>query len=88
MVTNALLNKQSPYDDVHSDSYNDLDGLDRFLSIKDVLHHVGIGKSTVYKLMNADYFPKSFRIQGTTTVVWSYAEIKEWMSKQRIREIK
>ena len=88
MATNALSNELSPYNNVYSDSYNDVEGLDRFLPIRDVLRHVGIGKTTVYKLMNADCFPKSFRIQGTTTVVWSYSEIKEWMDKQRIRGVK
>ena len=88
MATNALPNEPPLYNDVYSDLYNDVDGLDRFLSIRDVLHHVGIGKTTVYKLMKEGCFPKNFPIQGTTTVVWSYSEIKEWMDKQKIREIK
>ena len=86
--SNARFNELPPENDLYSDLYNGMDGLDTFLSIQDVLHHVGIGKTTVYKLMNAGYFPKSFHIQGTTTVVWSYSDIKEWMDKQKNKNIR
>ena len=90
MNTNALP-EHIHHTDIYADNpldSNSLSGLDVFLTLQDVLHHVGIGKTTVYKLMNAGCFPKNFPIQGTTTVVWSYSEIKEWMDKQKIREIK
>jgi len=90
MNTNALP-EHAHRIDIYSDNpldNNGVAGLDMFLTLQDVLCHVGIGKTTVYKLMKAGYFPKSFQIQGTTTKVWSYADIKRWMEAQRIKEVK
>lgn len=80
MGSNAAAKLQ--YVDIYSDDYS-VSGLDTFLSIHEVVNHVGIGKTTVYKLMNAGYFPKSIHIKGTTTVVWSFADISQWMAEQK-----
>ncbi len=90
MNSNALP-EHAHHIDIYADDpldKNSVAGLDVFLTLQDVLHHVGIGKTTVYKLMNAGYFPKNFQIQGTSTKVWSYADIKRWMEAQRMKEIK
>lgn len=56
---------------------------DHFLLLNDVMPLVGIGKTTVYKLMKEGLFPKNFSIHGSTTKAWSYLELMQWMEQQK-----
>jgi prophage regulatory protein len=42
---------------------------DRYLRAKEVYHLLGIGKSTLYKLISEGVFPKPTKL-GTRTSVW------------------
>lgn len=51
--------------------------IDRLLTRAEVERRVGLGRSSVYRLMRNGEFPEPFRI-GRTGVRWSAAEIEAW----------
>jgi predicted DNA-binding transcriptional regulator AlpA len=57
--------------------------LDRFLSKHDVLRHIGLSNTTLYKLIKDGNFPKQIRIKHCTNVVWSEFAVHQWMEEQK-----
>ena len=53
----------------------------RLISIKEVIHKTSLGRSTIYKYLDAEAFPKSVSI-GANRVAWLESEIDEWMEKK------
>ncbi len=53
----------------------------RLISIKEVIHKTSLGRSTIYKYLDADDFPKKVSI-GANRVAWLEREIDEWMEKK------
>ncbi len=50
----------------------------RLIRLKEVQHRVGLGRSTIYKRMSEERFPKS-RSLGPKCAVWVETEIEEWI---------
>ena len=56
---------------------------DRFLTISDVLAITTLSRTTIYKLIKNNHFPKQIRIQHCTNVVWSACAVSDWVEKQK-----
>ena len=54
---------------------------DRLLSIKEVLEMVGVSKSTLYKMIAEDRFPRPVRIR-LRGARWWQSEITEWVNSR------
>lgn len=53
----------------------------RFLRLKDVMSLTGLGRSTIYKFMDDEVFPKTIPLGGRA-VAWVESEIEEWMEQR------
>jgi len=51
---------------------------DRFLRAKEVYHLLGIGKSTLYKLIGEGEFPKPTKL-GPRTSVWRNSQVQAYI---------
>ena len=51
------------------------------LRLKDVEKTIGLKRSTIYNLMQANKFPKPSRI-GKRAVGWLYNDIKDWLENR------
>ncbi|WP_186055728.1 AlpA family transcriptional regulator [Burkholderia gladioli] len=51
------------------------------LNIKQVMEKVGLGKSTIYRMIAAGDFPKSFVLAGTRTA-WLDSDVDEWLAQR------
>lgn len=47
-----------------------------------VTEKTGLGKSTIYSLMERNLFPKSIKLAGGKAVAWVESEIDEWITQQ------
>jgi len=56
----------------------------KFLRIEEVKQRIGLGRTTIYKMVNEGTFPKPVRILGKK-VAWIDSEVDEWMM-QRIAD--
>ena len=54
---------------------------ERFLHLPDVKHPTGLGKTSIYRKINGETFPRQIPI-GSNLVVWLESEIMEWMNNQ------
>ncbi|NOH84670.1 AlpA family transcriptional regulator [Vibrio sp. 03-59-1] len=53
----------------------------RFLRLKEVMALTGLGRSSIYKFMDENTFPKSVPLGGRA-VAWVESEIEDWMSER------
>jgi len=53
----------------------------RFLRLKEVMASTGLGRSSIYKFMDEDTFPKTVSLGGRA-VAWVESEIEDWMSER------
>lgn len=53
----------------------------RFLRLQDVMSLTGLGRSTIYKFMADEVFPKTIPLGGRA-VGWLESEIEEWMEQR------
>lgn len=51
----------------------------RFLRLKELIHIVGLGKSTIYARINEGTFPAPIAL-GPRRVGWLESEIDQWVS--------
>jgi prophage regulatory protein len=51
---------------------------DRYIRIKELATMLGIGRSTIYKLIQNDKFPKQIKLTERTSV-WRLSVINEWI---------
>lgn len=57
--------------------------LDRYIRIKELAAMLGIGKSTIYRLISENKFPKQIKLTERTSV-WRMSTINEWVvSKEK-----
>jgi prophage regulatory protein len=56
---------------------------ERFLRIKEVIAKVGIGRATVYALMNSGRFPRSIKI-SQRIARWKESDIEQWMKERAL----
>ncbi|HEY9268544.1 MAG TPA: AlpA family transcriptional regulator [Methylotenera sp.] len=54
---------------------------DRFLRIKELSAMLGIGHSTIYRLIKQNKFPKQIKLTERT-VVWRLSVINEWIASR------
>jgi prophage regulatory protein len=52
---------------------------DRYVRIKELAVMLGIGRSTIYRLMKEDKFPKQIKLTERTCV-WRLSTIKQWVT--------
>lgn len=52
---------------------------DRLMKLNEVKEIVGLGKTLIYKLVQAGQFPAPYKPGGTTSR-WSENEISDWLS--------
>ena len=52
------------------------------LRLPEVQLRTGLSKSSIYRFVNANDFPKPFRL-GANIVVWDAAEVSEWLESRR-----
>ncbi|MEZ9732285.1 helix-turn-helix transcriptional regulator [Vibrio cyclitrophicus] len=50
----------------------------RLIRLKEVIEMTGLSRSYVYKLMDADQFPKSVSL-GYRCVAWVESEVQDWV---------
>ena len=55
---------------------------DRYIRIKELAIMLSIGRSTIYKLMNKNQFPKQIKISERTSV-WRLSVINEWIEERK-----
>ncbi|MEZ8400853.1 AlpA family transcriptional regulator [Vibrio splendidus] len=53
----------------------------RFLRLKEVIALTGLGRSSIYKFMDENTFPKTVSLGGRA-VAWLESEIEEWMEQR------
>lgn len=53
----------------------------RFLRLKEVMALTGLGRSSIYKFMDENTFPKSVSLGGRA-VAWVESEIEDWMNER------
>lgn len=51
---------------------------DKFLRLPDVMAATGLGRSTIYRMIDQGKFPRPLPILGPRTVAWLDSEISEW----------
>jgi prophage regulatory protein len=56
---------------------------EKFLRMDDVEAATGLGKSTIYRLIKLNEFPKPVKILGKHTSAWLESEVSAWQ-KSRI----
>ncbi len=54
--------------------------MEKLLSIREVCEFTGLGKSTVYELIQSGRFPKPLRI-GVRAVRWRQSDLRELVEK-------
>ncbi|EGQ8037350.1 MULTISPECIES: helix-turn-helix transcriptional regulator [Vibrio harveyi group] len=54
-----------------------------WLNIREVMNHVGLGRTSIYELMKRRLFPCPVRM-GPKSVKWRARDVEAWM-RQRIR---
>ena len=52
----------------------------RIIRLKEVVELTGLSRSTIYKLMNDDKFPKSNKL-GAKSVGWHMRDIQAWLQR-------
>ena len=57
--------------------------LDRFMTKRDVLRHIGLSNTTLYKLIKNSNFPKQIKLKHCTNVMWSEVAVHQWMEDQK-----
>lgn len=51
----------------------------RLLKMQEVVHMVGMGKTSIYTLINEDGFPQPIKLRAAT--VWVESEVVGWIEK-------
>ena len=56
------------------------------LDVRTVVERVGLGRSTFYRMMDSETFPKPAKLAGVKTVRWASADIEKWIKEAGKRE--
>lgn len=56
-----------------------------FLRMRDVQRVTGLGRSTIYRLIEQKHFPKPINLLGPRSVAWLESEVRAWQ-KAKIAE--
>lgn len=55
--------------------------VDRYIRIKELATMLGIGRSTIYRLISENKFPKQIKLTERTSV-WRLSTINEWVESR------
>lgn len=55
----------------------------RILRLPQVIEQVGLGRSTIYKLMESGDFPQSVKL-GERAIGWRLVDIQDWIDKRPV----
>jgi prophage regulatory protein len=55
---------------------------DRLLRLPEVIHRVGLSRTTIYSLISTGEFPRQIVI-GPRAVAWSQQELGDWITSKR-----
>ncbi|MCP9891677.1 AlpA family transcriptional regulator [Cyanobium sp. Aljojuca 7D2] len=55
---------------------------DRLLRLPEVIHRVGLSRTTIYSLISTGEFPRQIVI-GPRAVAWSQQELEDWITSKR-----
>ena len=55
---------------------------DRLLRLPEVIHRVGLSRTTIYSLIATGEFPRPIVI-GPRAVAWSQQELEDWITSKR-----
>ncbi|MBD2551594.1 AlpA family transcriptional regulator [Microcystis elabens FACHB-917] len=55
---------------------------DRLLRLPEVIHRVGLSRTTIYSLIATGEFPMQIVI-GPRAVAWSHQELEDWITSKR-----
>ena len=53
----------------------------RLIRLREVLHRTGMSRSTVYRRMELEQFPKPYPLGGRI-VAWAESEIDQWIAEK------
>ena len=53
----------------------------RLIRLPEVKRRVGLGRSTIYRLMESGAFPKAHKL-GLRAIAWSEAEVEGWIANR------
>ena len=53
----------------------------RLIRLREVLHRTGLSRSTVYRRMEFEQFPKPYPLGGRI-VAWAESEIDQWIAEK------
>ena len=56
----------------------------RLIRLKEVMHRVGLGRSTIYRWMDEGRFPRPVKL-GPRSIAWEEIDIDEWICS-RLRQ--
>lgn len=57
---------------------------ERLLTLKEVQHKTGLGRTTVYKMVERGDFPSQVRV-GPRSVRWLRTEVEQWINRRAER---
>ncbi len=57
------------------------DSSTRLIRLKEVMHRVGLGRSTIYRWMDEGKFPKPLQL-GACSEAWLQSDIYDWIDPQ------
>jgi predicted DNA-binding transcriptional regulator AlpA len=53
-----------------------------FYKLKDLTFLLKLSRSTIYKMLKSNNFPKPSKISGTSINVWNSNDIENWLNSQ------
>ena len=59
----------------------------RVLRLREVTERYGLGRSTIYRLMNHGRFPKPIQL-GPNAVAWRVEDLEEWLASRPVADHK
>lgn len=60
----------------------------KLIKLKEVLALCAISKTTMYRLINQERFPRPMQLPGGRAVAWRYREIEVWIEQLETTNIK
>jgi predicted DNA-binding transcriptional regulator AlpA len=51
----------------------------RLFRIRDLMKYLSVSRSTIYRLMKTENFPKRVKIPATNIYAWEKEEIQKWV---------
>ena len=55
---------------------------DTLLRLPAVRARTGLGRSSIYRLIDEGLFPRPVQLRGTTLVAWAQSEIDAWITER------